>query len=412
MEKGADISTVSRSPGESEAPGLRRQDFLRRAAVTGVAVSGAGGLIAAQAEGRRRALKRLDDLGLRYVASRFDRVIANVTDLERAKEFWEKFTTLRAYARTTSPKQAFHNLGISRGQFDGYLLQDPWGGNPCSVHLVQWHTPKPVGIPYKSPLHIGWYRACFATPNARKWYNKLVAAGERPWSEPRPFSIVAGDPGTPVFGFPDPDGLTIEFHQPAGTQLTQLDHVATSTAHLDRNRPFYTDVLGLDLYARSRFCPVPNTLGPDGGEAGFEFCFYRSRGDARFYIDHLTWPPPAAAFGTPYDIFRQPTHVGFVRLSLEVDDIDLAYAILRRAGLKKKPKRGLGLRLSGPPEEWDFGPEFGGRRKVVIFTDPEGVGFELIQRQPFNRALNKPQPLLGACLPPGSVALPPQPDRM
>lgn len=412
--KEATISSTDRSGTNSETTGLRRQDFLRRAAIAGAAVGAAGGGLvgaAALGQGAEQALNRLDKFGLRKYVNRIDRVIANVTDLERSKEFWENFTSVRAYARTTSPKQAFNNLGISSGQFDGYLMQDPWGGNPCSLHLVQWKTPKPVGMPYKSPFHVGWYRACIADRNTRRWYKKLVAAGVKPWSKPLPFAPAANVPGTITWGFPDPDGLTIEYHEPPGTRLPTFTHMASTTADVDGTRPFYTDVLGLDLFSRFSFCPTPNTLGPDGGEAGFDFTFYHYRSDERFYLDKLIWTPERLVHGTPYDIFRQPTHVGYVRVSLEVSDIDAAYALLRRAGLKRNGKHGVQARISGRPEEWDFGPEFGGRRKVVVFTDPEGVGFELIQEVPYPD-YTKPQALIGECSPPGSLALPPHPTRM
>jgi hypothetical protein len=66
-------------------------------------------------------------------------------------------------------------------------------------------------------------------------------------------------------------------------------------------------------------------------------------------------------------------------------------------------------RISGPADVWYFGPEFG-KREVVVFTDTEGVGFELIQQAPYPGASLTAPPPLGPCVPP--VPVPPQPDRM
>jgi catechol 2,3-dioxygenase-like lactoylglutathione lyase family enzyme len=400
--------------GDPTVPGIRRSDFLRRAAVAGATATGAGVLVAseAQAHGKRSypAASPLDHRGLHNRVNRLDRIVTNVSDLERSKEFWEATTPLRATARTQSPQQPFRNLGIASGRFDGYLLQDQTGGNPFAVHLVEWKDPKPVGTPYRSPLHVGWYRLAIFVEDINFWYQKVLDAGGEPWSEPADFTSFIGAPGIPVFGFPDPDGITIEYVELAGNPVGRVNHIASSTADIDGTRPFYTDVLGLDFTMRSSSCPVPNTLGPDGGEAGYDVTWFRPRGDARVSIDHLTWAPPAAAFGTPYDVFGQPTHRGFHRLSIEVDDIDASYRSLVKDGLRRRGSK-RGRRLSGPPEDWDFGPEFGGRRKVVVLTDPEGVGFELIQQAPYPTASNTPQPIGGVCPPPGSVAIPPQPDR-
>ena len=159
-------------------------------------------------------------------------------------------------------------------------------------------------------------------------------------------------------------------------------------------------MLGLDFLARLTSCPAPNVYDASGGEVGWDTTLFGARGDTRFYIDHLNWTPGppsqggSKVMGMPYDIFRQPTHLGYVRVSLEVDDIDAAYRTLRRSGLS--PNNGSRLRISGPPEEWDFGPVFG-KRKVVVFTDPEGVGFELIQQAPYPLAVNTQPPVGGAC---------------
>src|SRR5690242_9756569 len=108
----AAISTVERTPGEAQVPGIRRGDFLRRTAVAGLGVAGAGALLAsANAEGNGGPVSSpLDALGLHNRINRIDRVVANVSNLEKSKAFWEAATPLKAYAQTTSPQQAFANL--------------------------------------------------------------------------------------------------------------------------------------------------------------------------------------------------------------------------------------------------------------------------------------------------------------
>lgn len=392
-------------------PAADEESSLRRTAVAGLGVGGVGALLAAsQAEshGDGSPASPLDALGLHNRVNRIDRVVTNVSDLARAKAFWEAVTPLRAYARTQSPQQAFGNLGIPSGRFDGYLLRDPGGVQLFSVHLVEWKTPKPVGVTYKSVTNVGWYRLAFTVPDVDATHSDVIAAGGDPFTEPLASPPFIGAPGAKVFTVPDPDGIIIEyFGVPASA--TRPTHIAGSSEDVDETRPFYTDVLGFDFMFRSTSCPIPNVYDAQGGEAGYDTMFFAARGDTRFAIDHLSWPPPAKAIPGPYDIFRQPTHLGYVRLSLEVDDIDAAYRSLLRAGLS--PKNSGHPRLSGPPEEWDFGPESGGKRKVVILTDPEGVGFELIQQAPYPRAFTTSPPIGGACLPPGSVSVPPQPGR-
>ena len=105
-------------------PGIRRGVFLRRAAVAGAGVAAVGGLGAGTAlAGGSYAIGK-PGTSLYDRVNRFSHLVCNVSDLERAKEFWKKWTPMRAYARTQTPQQAFPNLGISSGQFDGYLMRD------------------------------------------------------------------------------------------------------------------------------------------------------------------------------------------------------------------------------------------------------------------------------------------------
>jgi catechol 2,3-dioxygenase-like lactoylglutathione lyase family enzyme len=331
----------------------------------------------------------LDDRGLRNRVTRIDRIVTNVRDLDRAVEFWEAVTPLRRAIRTTSTTQDIPSLGVRGGSFDGWILQEPVGGNPFGVHLVQWHDPAPTGQPYEHPFHTGWYRIAVFVPDIDIAYRRVLEAGGAPYAEPALYAPRKGAPGSMVFGVPDPDGIAIQFVGRPGVP-ERINHVAGTTPDVDATRPFYTHLLGLDFFARTTSHAVPNTVGPGGGEAAYDVNWFRVRGDERFAIDHVEWLP-AGAFGEPYDFFAHPSQVGYVRLSLEVDDIDAVHAYL--AEWIRTPAA-AGCRTSDAPEEWDLGDVIG-RRRVILLTDPDGVGFELIQQAPFPTASESRHPFVG-----------------
>lgn len=119
------MSTVEGTADKTRVRDIRRKDFLRGAAVAGLGVAGAGALLGvAKPEGDGGTVSSpLDALGLHDRVNRIDRVVANVSDLEKSKAFWEAVTPLRAYAQTTSPQQPCRNLGISSGRI---LHTRPW----------------------------------------------------------------------------------------------------------------------------------------------------------------------------------------------------------------------------------------------------------------------------------------------
>jgi catechol 2,3-dioxygenase-like lactoylglutathione lyase family enzyme len=188
-----------------------------------------------------------------------------------------------------------------------------------------------------------------------------------------------------AFGFPDPDGSTLEWIQVDGVPAERLSHQNANARDLRKSFPFYQRVVGLDHSARP-FSPEPfdQTLGslgkairnPDGtiytGLVDFDAPFFSYRADSRNPIDLLQWEIPGV-FGRPYPVAN---HLGIIRLAFEVDDIEAAHRELRK----------VWKRVSGPPEEWDMG-EFGTRR-VVVFEDPDGIMLELIERAPYGIELN------------------------
>ena len=136
---------------ETRPGAITRGRLLRRAAVGGAGLT-AGSLLASEGLATGRGDGR--GKGLEDRVNRIAQLVCNVSDLERAKAFWEKHTPMRAYAKTETPIQAFRGLGIAQGSSTGYLLRDQWdvgddlGGGQFALHLVQWKTPAPVGKPY------------------------------------------------------------------------------------------------------------------------------------------------------------------------------------------------------------------------------------------------------------------------
>lgn len=147
--------------------------------------------------------------------------------------------------------------------------------------------------------------------------------------------------------------------------------VASNTAHVVEHLPFYTDTIGLDFVQGLQVGELmPNVYSPGGGMVGHDGALMAIRGDIRVNFDWLQWDN-TPSLPTPY---AKPNHVGIMRCALEVDDIDAAYATLCQSSWAKAGKIKVGA-----PEDWDLGKE-AGRIRVVNFTDPEGVCFQLVQQ--------------------------------
>jgi catechol 2,3-dioxygenase-like lactoylglutathione lyase family enzyme len=380
-----------RLPTEARlAGGLRRTDFLKRAAVAGAGMSAAGALLATE---RAAAVDiafppgetPTPERGLRAHINRFSHLVINVSDLERAREFYEATFPVTVTARTNGPPQAFRSLGIKRGQFDGYMLNDASEFPSRAIHIVEWKSPRPVGTPYGEANHNGFYRTAALTPDIQARHQAVIAAGSTPYGPPSPIPVGPAGATATAFGFPDPDGSTLEWIAVAAGAPERLSHQNANARDLRKSFPFYQRVVGLDHNIRP-FSPEPfdQTLGslgrairnPDGtlyeGLVDFDAPFFSYRADGRNPIDLLQWELPGV-FGRPYPV---PNHLGIIRLAFEVDDIEAAYHKLRKAW----------HRVAGPPEAWDMG-EFG-TRKVVIFEDPDGIMLELIERPPYGIELN------------------------
>jgi catechol 2,3-dioxygenase-like lactoylglutathione lyase family enzyme len=316
--------------------------------------------------------------GLHDRLNRISHWDVNVSNLERSRQWYESTTPLRVIAQT-SADQEFPSLGIS-GRFEGLMLKDKNlpNGSPM-IHLVEWKDPKPVGTPYESQGNVGWYRIVPVVEDIEQTRQMVIDQGSEPFA-PTTAAMVNINPAAPdmdyrVFAVHDPDGITVEFGDkitmgPTASPQTPAV-VAHNTSDVDKYISFYLDTLGLDFLQGSQTKgPVPNVYSPIGGETEFDGAFFGIRGGGTVFFDWLEWSD-SRELSTPYD---HPNHLGIMRCVIEVDDIDAAHEVL-----KNSPWSATHNIVLGPPEEWNYGDQWG-VRKVLNFTDPEGVGFQLVQQ--------------------------------
>ncbi len=303
----------------------------------------------------------------------------NVTDLERSRAWYEAVSPLRVVSETRCD-QVFPSLGLASGAFRGYLMRDATQvGEYPMIHLVQWLDPAPAGRPYEHHSQVGWYRIVSVATDIHAVRAAVQAAGSEPIAETtdRQQQFHAGVPAERyrVFAARDPDGIAVEFSaadaRPARTPIV----VAHNTADAERFLPFYTHTLGLEFMQGLQVPgPMPNVYSPGGGTTQHDGALMALRGDRRVMFDWLQWAPRVP--GTAY---AEPSHVGIMRCALEVDDLRASYAALAGSEWHRS-----GQITVHEPETWDLGPA--GELEVVTFTDPEGVGFQLVQQPPWPNA--------------------------
>ena len=385
---GTDVATVVET-------GTGRREFLKGAALTGLGATTVGGLLVGQAAaqgtpGYAKKGKASRDLpgeaGLGGNISKALWYTINVSDLDRAIEFYEATYPVTRAEEFNGPVQAFNGFGISRGQFKGRLMRDPQPFQGGGILLVQWLSPGPVGKPYAEANHIGWYREhAFASRTGQTArYEQALAAGGRPYGPPSAIAIT--DTLTIYsFAFRDPDGTTLEWVGPLDpTPDGPPDTVAgpnTNCRNIHRSFKFYHDVLGLDLQIRlNPSNPQPATNGslgdivrtPEGevytGLTDFDAAILVPRGDDRNSVDLLEWQLPGS-YGTPY---KHANNLGATNLTWEVNSVQVVYEKLHR--LLKHPRK----HIVGPPETWDFGDY--GVRKTLNILDPDGVMLQFVEK--------------------------------
>jgi len=330
--------------------------------------------------------------GLRGHINRFSHVVINVSDLDRAVEFYEKVLPVRRQQRINGPAQAYLGLGIECGEFEGWVLENKLPAAPPGdfaaefpgrlMHLIEWKSPEPSGMPYAEANHIGIYRQNHFVDNLDEAHANIVANGGRPYGPPSYIVLTPDGFGATAFAFRDPDGITLEMigaPSPEGTDAYpgMMHHCNLNVRHLETSYKFYRDVIGLDLsvyLAPPEQPPANGSLGdmlrnPDGseftdGQMQLAATLMGVRTDSRSPIDVLEWYKPKP-YGKPY---ASPTNLGIMRVAFEVDDITAARERLVITGHAPV----------GPVEIWDMGEL--GERKVVIFRDPDGIMLELVEQ--------------------------------
>lgn len=327
-----------------------------------------------------------DARGLRNRLNRIRHYDVNVSDLDRSIAWYQATTGIKPVMRTAAD-QPMPSLGLRRGRFEGCMLQDPdQGGKFPMIHLVEWKDPKPVGTPYRSHANVGWYRIVPEVADLAAAREKCIAQGSEPFAPSVDAMVKFHRNVDPhryrVFTVHDPDGIAVEFSQPEARlrQPVVPIVVAHNSAHVAEHIAFYTDTLGLDFMQGLQVGELmPNVYSPGGGLVGHDGALMGLRGDTKVMFDWLQWDN-TPDLPNPY---AEPNHVGIMRCAFEVDDLDAAYKTLCRSSWAKAGK----IKVAAP-EDWDLGPEAGTLR-VVNFTDPEGVCFQLVEQPPYpNATLN------------------------
>ncbi len=361
------------------ADGSTRSAFLRRAAATGAAAAAGGGLLtgagSALASGGKGGPGARRDASLHDRLNRTSHWDLNVADLARARAWYEGTTRLRVVAET-SADQDFPSLGIRGGRFEGVMLRDSdEDANAPMLHLVEWKNPAPVGVAHASYGHVGFNRMVQMCVDLDATREAVIAQGTQPILPNSDFIRPPLHPQFPssrytAFTAPDHEGVFNQFFG-LGVERSLL-YMNFNTADLDRNLPFFLEVLGLDFSTGISQPPPgsPNVYGGDGSNSTFDGVFMLARGNTRVNHDYLQWDV-SPSLATPY---REPTHRGMVRCAFQVDDIDECHRMLRANPWARKRRFTFSR-----PEEWDFGSAFGSRR-VIELRDFEGIRFQLIEQ--------------------------------
>ncbi|KAL6234079.1 hypothetical protein BDW75DRAFT_213390 [Aspergillus navahoensis] len=146
-------------------------------------------------------------------------------------------------------------------------MKDPnqMGAFP-QIHLVHWKRPVPVGKPYFSHAHVGWFRMVVGVENIDVARAELEEAGYKPFA-PTTDTKATFHTDIPeieyrIFSVHDPDGITLEYYhsRPVTTSM-----IAQNTANISKNNPFMTEILGMDFLQGSQSkMNVSNVYSPGG----------------------------------------------------------------------------------------------------------------------------------------------------
>jgi catechol 2,3-dioxygenase-like lactoylglutathione lyase family enzyme len=371
-----------------------RREFIKRSALAGAGATAMRGLLSGRADAAAGAVPRHEShsdkplAGEMSLGGNITKVLfltINVSDLDRAIEFYEATYPVKRAEELNGPAQAFHGFGISHGRFRGRMMRDSQPFQGSAILLVQWLSPGPVGKPYPEANHLGWYRehANASQTGMNSRYEVALNNGGRPYGPPSKIFITPTE-AIMSFGFRDPDGTTLEWVGPVDpTPGGQPDSVAgpnNNCLNLPRSYRWYRDVLGLELSTRlnpNKSQPFgTGSLGdsirkPDGsaytGPTDFDAAIMVPRGDSRNSVDLLQWQQPGS-FGRP---FKHANNLGMINLTYEVNSVQVVYEKLLR--VLPDPRK----HVVAPPETWDLGDY--GVKKTLNILDPDGTMFQFIE---------------------------------
>ena len=291
----------------------------------------------------------------------------NVTDLERTVAFYEQLTSFRADG---SAVEYDREVDERAGRARSVTLANTNRAAPLpTIRLTQWLDPQPVGRPHTSPGAIGFFRVVVHVTDLDDARRRAEALGAHPFAPTTgdDFRFVLGSTGSRsyrAFAVHDPDGVVVEFLESPSPKLST---VAQGTARFETERYFYVRVLGFELTDTVETAhPVPNIYTPAGGSVSFRGAFFRAPGDTHGYLDWLEHGDPAVR-DAPY---TAGNHLGVIACAFEVDDLARAEDALRVATW-----HGRSLEV-GAVGDTEFGVL--GHRRLVAFSDPEGVRYTLI----------------------------------
>lgn len=269
----------------------------------------------------------------------------NCSDLERSLGLYRDVLGLTRVAYTApDTAQVGAAFGLESAQWEAWILGSADASPPSGtvVDLLQWKVPGPVRLDEGAP---GTGGAGFRTAVL----DRRDPAGQRKSLEDAGVAVAPADAGAGTarpgaLAFADPDGTALEM---APADRDAFSGLVVGCSDVAASVPFYRDVLGLSVEPAAAGAGA--VLADDSG--------------FRVYLR------PAGAGARPG---RRPANaLGIFRVALLTQDIAADYAELG----------GAGVHCWSPPADLEMGSGLGSL-KAMLFADPDGAAWELIEPGP------------------------------